>query len=591
MTKYQSSSWSLADLYPASDSPEIQAALLELEQRAADFEGVRAELEQDISEDAFLKILQQIEILDVLARRLFSFAGLAFSANTQNQGCQTFMAGIQQRLAELKNRTLFFNLWWKDLPEETARRLIPDKGDYRYWLEVIRHHQPYMLTEAEERIINLKNLTGATALNDLYETITNRYTFKLTVNEEEKELTRGEIMAYVRQYDPALRSAAYQELFKVFQRDGNILGQMYQSVVRDWYNEQISLRRFSTPISARNLDNDLPDDVVDTLLDICRKNAGLFQRFFCLKARWLGMERLRRYDIYAPVAKSERKFEFDAAVELVMDAFRDFDVRLETLARQVFDARHLDSEVRHGKRSGAFCWSVTPDLPPWVLLNYQGDADDVATMAHELGHAIHSLLAGKHSVLTFESTLPLAETASTFGEMLLIDRMLADEADENVRRDMLFRQMDDAYSTIMRQAFFALFERQAHELVQQGASVADLVQAYQENLSEQFGEALEISDEFHWEWVAIPHIYQVPFYVYAYAFGQLLVYSLYKQYKEEGDEFKPRYLKILAAGGAASPETTLKEAGIDIHNPAFWQGGFDVIAAQLDRLEQIPVVR
>jgi len=272
----------------------------------------------------------------------------------------------------------------------------------------------------------------------------------------------------------------------------------------------------------------------------------------------------------------------------VLDSFRRFEPRISDLARQVFEENRLDSEVRKGKRGGAFCLTVTPDLTPWVLLNYQGRAEDVATMAHELGHAVHSLLASDHSVFTFHASLPLAETASTFGEMILVDRLLAEERDESVRRDVLYRQVDDAYATIMRQSYFAMFERQAHRMVAEGASVGDLSEAYLQNLAGQFGDAVEVSEEFRWEWVSIPHIYHYPFYVYAYAFGQLLVLSLYKQYKEEGESFKPRYLDILSAGGSRPPVEILSQAGIDVFRPEFWQGGFDVVARLVDELEALP---
>ncbi|MCK4898111.1 MAG: oligoendopeptidase F, partial [Anaerolineales bacterium] len=297
----------------------------------------------------------------------------------------------------------------------------------------------------------------------------------------------------------------------------------------------------------------------------------------------------RRYDIYAPVAKSEKMYDFGAASEMVLDSFREFEPRVADFAERVFVDDRLDSEVRKGKRGGAFCATIVPEMTPWVLLNYQGRAEDVATMAHELGHAIHSMLASEHSLFTYHASLPLAETASTFGEMMLIDRLLEEEEDADVRRDLLFRQMDDAYATIMRQAFFALFERQAHDMIQQGAAVNELADAYLENLQSQFGEAVEINDEFRWEWVSIPHIYQVPFYVYAYTFGQLLVLSLYQQFKAEGEVFKPRYLKILAAGGSEAPTHILSEAGLDISKAEFWQGGFDVLADLVEQLEAIPL--
>jgi oligoendopeptidase F len=586
---YTLSRWSLADLFSAKDSPEMQVAFTEMEAGVADFEARRLELAPDISEKRFLDLVRRLEAVSRIAHRIYNFAALSFAADTQDQSAQAFLAQVQQQMAVMENRTLFFSLWWKDLDDANASRLMAASGDYRYYLEEMRHFKPHTLSELEEKVVNIKNTTGASALHNLYDAITNRYVFRLTVDGGEKELTRGEIMVHARGHDPELRVAAYQEIYRVYGQDGPVLGLIYQTLVRDWRNEQVDLRHFTSPIAARNLVNDIPDDVVDTLLQVCERNASIFQRYFRLKARLLGIDRLRRYDVYAPIAKSEKRYDFDAAAGTVLDSLRHFDPQLSDLARRVFASQHLDSEVRKGKRGGAFCATVTPDLTPWVLLNYQGRPDDVATMAHELGHAIHSMLAEHHSLFTQHSSLPLAETASTFGEMMLIDRLLQQESDETVRRDLLFRQVDDAYATILRQAFFALFERQAHEMIQQGASVDQLSDAYIKNLQTQFGDAVELSDEFRWEWVSIPHIYQVPFYVYAYTFGQLLVLSLYQQFKAEGEAFKPRYLKILAAGGSEAPVKILADAGIDVHSAAFWQGGFDVILRMVEQLEGLPV--
>jgi oligoendopeptidase F len=340
-------------------------------------------------------------------------------------------------------------------------------------------------------------------------------------------------------------------------------------------------------MSVRNLVNDVPDEAVNALIEVTRKNSKIFHRFFKLKAKLLGVDKLRRYDIYAPVVKSDKKFDYNDATKMVFDSFRDFDPKIADMAQRVFEQEHVDSEVRKGKRDGAFCASINPEDTPYVLLNYQGRARDVATMAHELGHAIHAMLASHHTAFTFHSSLPLAQTASTFGEMMLTDKLLAEEKDESVRRDILFKQMDDAFATILRQVYFALFERDAHKKIQENASVDDLSAMYMENLKEQFGDAVEISDEFKWEWVSIPHIYHVPFYVYAYAFGQLLVFSLYQQFKAEGESFKPKYLKILSAGGSESPAKILEEAGVDIRSAEFWQGGFDVLSRMVDELEKL----
>jgi len=588
-SSYQQKRWDLTELVAGGmESPELEAAFTDLDQMVTSFEALRPQLKADISTEEFLSIVRQLEAVNLAAHKLASFASLTFSGDTQSQAAQSLLQRVEQFFAELENRTIFFTLWWKDLSDEDAARLMAASGDYQYWLEEMRHFKPHTLSEPEEKIINIKNVTGASALQMLYRSMTNRYTFKLQVGGEVKELTRGELMVYVRQADPDLRARAYQELYRVYGDDGTILGQIYQALVRDWRNEQVTLRKHSSPMSVRNLINDLPDEVVNTLLAVCQRNTGVFQRFFRLKARWLKMDKLRRYDIYAPVAKADKQYDFGSAAGLVLDSFKQFDPKFAELAERVFAQDHLDSEVRKGKRSGAFCATATPQLTPWVLLNYQGHADDVATMAHELGHAVHSMLASHHSLFTAHACLPLAETASTFAEMVLVDRLLKEETDEAVRRDLLFRQMDDAYATIQRQAYFALFERDAHDLIQKGASVDDLADVYLKNLRQQFGDAVDVSDEFRWEWVSIPHIYEVPFYVYAYTFGQLLVLALYQQYKAEGEAFKPRYIKILSAGGSVAPVKLLAEAGIDVKDEAFWQGGFDVLKGIVDELEKLP---
>jgi oligoendopeptidase F len=451
----------------------------------------------------------------------------------------------------------------------------------------MRNFKDFTLSEPEEKIINIKDVTGVTALNMLYDSITNRYVFKLEIDGEEKEMTRGEIMALVRQSDPDLRAQAYQELFRVYEEDAPILGQIYQAVARDWRNENINLRGFKSPISVRNLVNDIPDEVIETLLDVTRQNAKHFQRFFRLKAKRLGVEKLRRYDIYAPVAKADKEYDFSEAADIVLDSFNDFHPKFAQMAQQIFDANHVDGEIRKGKMSGAFCATITPDLTPWVLLNYQGKADDVATMAHELGHGIHALMAQEHTALTQHACLPLAETASTFGEMMLVDKLLAQESDAAVRRDLLYRQMDDAFATILRQNYFSMFEQTAHDMIAEGAQVNEIADAYLANLKDEFGDSVDISDEFRWEWVMVPHFYNVPFYVYAYAFGQLLVLSLYKQFQEEGDAFKPRYMQILSAGGSIAPVELLANAGIDVTKAAFWQGGFDVVDEMVTKLEEL----
>ncbi|MEW5939164.1 MAG: M3 family oligoendopeptidase [Chloroflexota bacterium] len=584
---YKLSRWSLDDLFPGIKSPELETAFDKIEEQVTTFEGVRGKLRADMPADEFMQIVKASEQTFRIANQVDAFAGLSFAADTQDQSAQTLQNRVQQFLAETNNRTLFFSLWWKSLDDADAERLMDASGPYRYHLEEMRHFKPHTLTEPEEKIVNLKDVTGSSALVNLYDSITNRYVFKLKVDGKTKEMTRAQLMNYAYSPDAKLRAAAYREQFRVFGNDGPILGQMYQTRVRDWHNEGVTLRKFKTPNSVRNLMNDIPDEAVDALLEVAKRNASVFQRFFKIKAKQLGVKKLRRYDIYAPLAASAKKYPFPKAAEMVFDSFHAFHPEFAKLAKRVFDDNHLDGEIRKGKRSGAFCASVVPEMTPYVLVNYQGNAREVATLAHELGHAIHAMLAAHHTAFTFHSSLPLAETASTFGEMMLIDRMLAEERNKSVRRDILFRQVDDSYGTIGRQAWFALFERSAHEMIMKNASVDEVSKMYFDNLREQFGDSLDLAEEYKWEWVSIPHFYHTPFYVYAYAFGKLLVLSLYKRFKAEGESFKPKYRKILAAGGSDSPARILADAGIDIRSAAFWQGGYDVIKEQVEELERL----
>ena len=584
---YTAGPWNLDALLPSAEPAEIEKALKTIERRVKKVETWRKRLKASLPAKEFLALLKDYEALQHDLLRLYYFVSLRFAADTQDQSNLALLGQVQQQLAYIENRVLFFSLWWKALDDRHAARLMVAAGDAGYWLEEMRHFKPHTLSEPEEKIVNLKDVNGVRALETVYDTITNKFVYTLEVDGERKQLTRDELGVYVRDARPAMREAAYREQYRVYGEHATVLAQIYSHIVRDWRTENVELRKFKQPISARNLSNDLPDGVVDTLLQVVRDNAPVFQRYFRVKARLIGMDRLRRYDLYAPLSQSDKQFSYDTAVNMVVDTFGQFSPQVGQLARRVFDAGHVDAEVRHGKQNGAFCASVFPGLEPWVLTNYNGRANDVSTLAHEMGHAIHALLASGHSAMTFHPGLPLAETASVFGERLVTERLLAEEPDRAVRRDVLANSLDDAYATVGRQGFFALWEKEVHELVHQGKTAEEIAARYLESLREQFGEAVEMNDDFRWEWVAIYHFFQMPFYVYAYAFGQLLVLALYQRYKLEGESFKPKYLKILSYGGSKAPAAVLREAGINIKSAAFWQGGYDVISGLIDDLERL----
>src|SRR5258708_7174473 len=388
--EYLQTQWSLADLFPGFESPDLETAFDQVEELVSAFEGVRAGLSATIDAERFTQILSASEAISRILHRIYSFAGLSFAANTQDPAAQSLMTRIEQFSAEMQNGTLFLSLWWGELDQANASRLLAVAGNYRYYLEELRAFKPHTLSEPEEKIINLKNVTGVSALVTLYDSIVNRYVFKLQVGETVRDLTAAELMSYRYSSDPEVRARSYQEQFRVVSADGPILGQMYLTLLRDWHNENLSLRKFPSPISVRNLSNDIPDEAVNTLLEVAQKNTGIFQRYFKLKAKLLGMQKLRRYDLYAPVSHAVKKYDFSTSAQMVFDSFSAFDPALTSLARRVFDQGHLDGQIRKGKDSGAFCWSVAPEETPYVMPNFQGQARDVAVMAHELGHAVHS---------------------------------------------------------------------------------------------------------------------------------------------------------------------------------------------------------
>jgi oligoendopeptidase F len=585
---YQKKAWRTDELFPGIDSPEVETAVTQLQHDLDAFAAWQPKLSPELSVTDFCAILDAYENITQQVRRLGRYGWLRFFTDTQDQKAQKFQAQVRQLDADYRNRTLFFELWWKSLAEEAAIPLLEAAPDYCYWLENLRRQRPYTLSEEEEQLINLKNVNGRFAFAQLYDTITNRHTFQLQLDGEEQTLTRDGLTTHFASPDPDLRAAAYQEFLRVYGRDAPILGQIYQAIVRDWHSEHVVMRRYASPIAAYNLKSDIPDPVVETLLAVVRTNAPLFQRYFRLKARLLGQDRLRRYDVYAPIGQSRRTYPFNEAVSLVLGSFHAFHPHLAQLARRVFDADHYDSEVRTGKFMLGFAIPVTPDVTPWVLQSYQGQPLDLATMAHELGHALHYMLAAQHNNLTWLSCLPLMETASTFAETLLVDHLLAQSSDPGVRRTVLGKQLDEAYKTIMRAGHFALFEQAAHEAIRDGATVEALSDLYLENLREQFGDAVALADEFRHEWTAVPQLFGVPFYVYAYAFGQLLTLALYDRYQQEGEPFKARYLDLLAAGGSAAPVALLTQVGVDVYDARFWQGGFDVLAGLVAQLERVP---
>ncbi len=578
--------WNLKDILPAHKGEEFERIASLLNDKVSAFENERKQLTKDMpSADFNAKIKALAEIKEILAK-IEAYGHLWFTEDASSQEARAFLAKAEELSADIENRTLFFELWWRELDEKNAQRLLKESGKNLYFLEHIRKLKEYYLSEESEKLINLKSVTGINAVVKLYEIVTSSFRFTLEADGEKKELSQSELSVFVRDKRKEVREKAYESLLGVYSKHQDVLGEIYSTVIRDLWNEKVKLRKYTSPISIRNKANDIPDEAVDTLLQTCRENSHLFARYFKAKAESLGLKKMSRYHIYAPVGGEESKYKYEDAVKLVLETFSSYSEKIGVLAKRLFDKQHVHSALGKNKHSGAYCLSITPKEVPYVLLNYTERMRDVMTLAHELGHAVHSQLASEQTIFTFHSVLPLAETASVFGEMMVTQRLLENERAPELRKHLIASKLDDIYATVIRQAFFTLFEIEAHNLIQKGATLKELSDAYYKNLKEQFNDT-EVPQIFSFEWSYIPHIFKTPFYCYAYSFGNLLTLALYKMYQEQGKDFIPKYIKLLSAGKSASPEQLLSELGINIRSKEFWQKGFDVIKEMVEEFERL----
>ena len=589
MSSYQLGKWDLTELVKNPKSPAFQKQIRELKKQAMEFEKIKSKLDPKMSSKQFMNILHQVEEISENMSKIGGYASLSYSSDTQSDEATSLMTKMSKLGSEISNKILFFDLWWKtQVDEKNAKRLMKDAGEITEYLLHKRLFAKYALSEPEERIINTLDVTGISALVKLYDKITNSFEYKMKIRNKSKMMTREELTNYVRSTSPKIRETSYKTILSKYSENKGVVGEIYQNIVQNWKDEGIEIRGYESPISMRNIGNDVDDKTIKSLLSICKKNSPIFQKFFVQKAKMLKMKKLRRYDLYAPAAANikEKKYSYDKSVKLVFESLGKFSNTLEEHARKVFNENHIDSGIRQGKRDGAFCSTLTPKITPYVLVNFTGKSRDVFTLAHELGHAVHSQTAQDRSILVQDAPLPLAETASTFSELLLYDN-LSNKISDDEKKTMLSEKIDDLYATILRQSFFTIFEIDAHKQIGEGTTINEISKTYLKNLKIQFGNSVSLSEDFAIEWSCIPHFYHTPFYCYAYSFGNLLALSLFQRYKKEGKDFVPAYINILAAGGSKKPEKLLSEYGFDITSLKFWQEGFDYVKEQVNTLASL----
>ncbi len=554
-------------------------------------------LDPRMEEELFKEIIDFDENLSEKISRLSYLPHLMETTNQKDQKAQILKSKADQIIVSYEevSRKLFHWLKGKKVNEleildnKNAERLFESIPDLEFQLKHNREASKYALNESEENIISNKNISGIFAVKDLRRQISTGFRYKLKIKNQKTRIikTQAELTNLAHSSKPEERKAAYLSLFKEYEKNLDKFFIIYQAVVKDW-NYEAKLRGYESAISIRNFNNHISNEVIEMLLKTCSENKYVFQKYFRYKAKEMGVEKLNRFDIYAPFkARTYKHIEFNKAKELVLETFKEFSPSFYNQAKKIFDDKHIDSHPNPEKRSGAFCATISPKITPYIMMNFTGEKNDLYTLAHELGHGIHSLLANNHYYSSQQATLPLAETASTLSELILFEKTYKNEHDSKVKKTMLIDQIASSYASILRQNYFVLFEIEAHKLINSGCNSSQLSELWLNTLKEQFGDSVEVDRVFKNEWAYIPHIFDTPFYCYSYNFGELLSYALYSRYKKEGLSFVSKIETILKSGGSEDPEKILMNAGINIKDKNFWQSSFEIINEWQSTLEKL----
>lgn len=581
--------WDLSDLYRGPSDPAIDADFAWATAEAAALVAVAQGKLNGMASADFAATVKRYEALDERLGKLGSFAQLLYAQDMSSPDVGRFYQSVQERITEIAGTLLFFTLELNQLDPATVEALLADPAAARYrpWVEASRAFRPHQLSDTEEKLLLEKSLTGRAAWVRLFdETMA-----ALRIPIDGRELTSTEVLALMVSPDREVRKASSQAFGKALADEVRVFSLITNTLAKDKEVED-RWRKYPRPISSRNLGNRVEDGVVDALIAAVRSAyPRLAHRYYKLKAQWLGLKQLEPWDRNAPLPGApDRQIPWREATETVLSAYHAFSPDLATVARQFFDKAWIDAPVRPGKAPGAFAHPTVPSAHPYLLVNYQGKVRDVMTLAHELGHGVHQVLAGQtQGHLLAETPLTLAETASVFGEMLTFRALLAQEKDPAQRRFLLASKVEDMLNTVVRQIALHSFEEAVHDRRRTGELLPDdLAEIWLQTQRDCLGDAVRFDDSYKHFWAYIPHFIHSPFYVYAYAYGDCLVNSLYAVYAGAEEGFAERYLTLLKAGGSQHHSALLAPFGLDARDPAFWDRGLQMIADFIDELESLP---
>lgn len=582
--------WDLNFLYAGIDDPAINETWASVQKRAeALAQRYRGKIASLPPADLNAALVE-FESLWMEAAKPLTLAHLLFSCDSSDPKVGGFLADQSERYTGLTVQTMFFELEIQEMSDEGFAQVAhaPELARYHHYLEVARLYVPHRLSEKEEIIIEETSNTGSKAWVRFFEELLANAEFDIVLPDSEPStLTEPEVLALLRDPKREVRLAAAASLSRGLEKLEKQIVFVYNTLLLDKKTGD-RLRTYDYPEQSRHMSNELSKEIVDMVVELCQQNHPLVERFYNVKRDILGLDKLTHVDRYAPLHATSEKRSFEEGRAIVLNALGAFSPTLEAKAAEFFDKNWIDAEPRKGKQGGAYCNSVTPDTHPVVFMNYQNKLDDVMTLAHELGHGVHGSLSRAQTYLNFHTTLPLAECASTFAEMLVFESLVKEASNES-KLSLYAEKIEGIFATIMRQASMFRFERRAHNARrEQGELTPETLHTiYQEEMQSMFGNSVELGPEHAKWWLYVGHFFFAPFYVYAYAIGELLVLALFERAKTEGPEFAAKYEALLTAGGSMSPQDLMKLVDVDLNEKSFWEGGFQVLERMISTFEEL----
>jgi oligoendopeptidase F len=578
--------WDLSDLYNSIDDPALENDKKKVVEQAAEFASTYKENVADLDEEGMKQALQEYEELIETVGKIGSYAHLIWSTNTNKPEYGKLKQEASELSSKIHQKLVFFDVEWLNMDDEEAQKLIEsdELEGYKHYLETSRRYKDHVLSEKEEQILSAKKVTGRSAWNRYFDETMGAARFEL----DGEELTQQEVLSKLHEPDRDLRKRAHASLTEAFEDHSRTLTFIFNTLLADKHTDD-KLRGYDSWISSRNLSNEIDDETVEVLVDSVTNNYDLVHRFYDLKRSLLGYDKLYDYDRYAPILESEKKIRWDEAQEMVLNSYSDFHSEMGIVTRKFFDNNWIDAAMKPGKRGGAYSASTVPSVHPYVFMNFDGKVRDVQTLAHELGHGIHQYLSREQGVLQADTPLTTAETASVFGEMLVFQKLMSELDDPKEKLSLLIGKIDDTIATVFRQVSMNRFEDAMHTHRREKGELTteDFSKLWRETQEEVYGDSVTLTEEYNLWWSYIPHFLHTPGYVYAYAFGELLVLALYQEYTSSENGFSDKYIEMLRAGGSDWPENIVGKLGLDITQPDFWDNGLTAIKEMIKQAEEL----